>query len=218
LPFSAWYTDRASFLHQERVVSSTTSVTTWLERLKAGQRDEAAQRLWQTYFDRLVRRARALLGGRAGAATDEEDVALSAFDSFVRGVERGHFPRLDDRHDLWQVLLVLLARKADKHRRREQAQKRPRSLNFSALTGDDPDAAVPEIAGDEPDPAEAAALAEMLALLLARLGNDDLRQVAVLRLAGHSNAEIANLVGRHEGTVERRLQAIRESWEGWQAD
>jgi DNA-directed RNA polymerase specialized sigma24 family protein len=199
-------------------VSGTTSVTTWLEWLKAGQRDEAAHRLWQAYFDRLVRLARVLLAGRAGAASDEEDVALSAFDSLVKGVERGQFPQLDDRHCLWQLLMLLTARKAGKLRRREQAQKRPRAVNFSALAGDDDDAAAPDFAGNEPDPAEAAALADMLAVLLDRLGNDDLRQVAVLRLAGHSNAEIGVLVGRHEGTVERRLQAIRASWEGLQAD
>ena len=37
-----------------------------------------------------------------GRLADEEDVALSAFDSFCRGAEQGRFPRLDDRDDLWQ--------------------------------------------------------------------------------------------------------------------
>ena len=72
--------------------------------------------------------------------------------------------------------------------------------------------------GDEPDPAEAVALAEAFEQMMAALGKDDLRQVAVLRLAGHSNAEIGDRVARHEGTVERKLQTIREIWEGLQAD
>jgi DNA-directed RNA polymerase specialized sigma24 family protein len=201
-------------------MSSMSSVTTWLGRLKAGQRDEATLRLWHAYFDRLVRRARALLRGRAGAATEAEDVALSAFDSFVRAVEEGHFPQLDDRQDLWQVLLVLTARKADKHRRHEDAQKRGggRVATFSELASGDPEGGVPQIADDEPAPEEVAALAELISRLLHELGTDELRQIARLRLAGHSIAEIARFIGRHDGVVERKLRAIRTIWESLLAE
>jgi DNA-directed RNA polymerase specialized sigma24 family protein len=72
---------------------------------------------------------------------------------------------------------------------------------------------MPEFDGGEPDPAEAAALTETLARLLDGLGSDELRQVALLRLEGYSNAEIAARVGRHEGTVERKLRTIRDIWE-----
>ena len=43
----------------------------------------------------------------------------SAFDSFCRRAERGQFPRLEDREDLWQVLFVLTVRKAIDHARHE---------------------------------------------------------------------------------------------------
>ena len=98
-------------------------VTLWLERLKAGDQD-AAQRLWEGYFARLVGLARKKLGSLPRRAADEEDVALSAFKSFWRGAERGRFPRLDDRDDLWQVLVLITARKAYDLRRHEQRQKR----------------------------------------------------------------------------------------------
>ncbi|HSQ56866.1 MAG TPA: ECF-type sigma factor, partial [Gemmata sp.] len=85
-------------------MSGMGSVTLWLNRLKAGEtRDEAVTRLWERYFADLVHQAQRHLRGRR-RATEGEDVALSAFDRFVRGVEAGKFPRLDDRHDLWQVL------------------------------------------------------------------------------------------------------------------
>ena len=87
------------------------SVTLWVERLKSGD-GEAAGPLWRAYFHRLVHLARQRLRGLTGAAADEEDVALSAFDSFCRAAEGGRFPRLDDRDDLWQLLLVITARKA----------------------------------------------------------------------------------------------------------
>ena len=87
------------------------SVTGWLGRLKAGD-PAAAKPLWDAYFARLVVLARARLRGAPRAAADEEDVALSAFDSFCRGAGEGRFPRLDDRDDLWQVLFLLTTRKA----------------------------------------------------------------------------------------------------------
>ena len=56
----------------------------WLDDLKAGE-GEAARRLWERYFDRLVHLARSeLRARRREAAEDEEDAALSAFDSFCR--------------------------------------------------------------------------------------------------------------------------------------
>src|SRR5690349_15832552 len=91
-------------------MSSDGSITHLITRLKEGDR-AAADGLWRVYFERLVALARSRLRGATRLA-DEEDVALSAFDSFYRGVERGRFPTLDDRDDLWQVLFVLTVRKA----------------------------------------------------------------------------------------------------------
>src|SRR5206468_206323 len=95
----------------------------WLEALKAGD-DQAAQRLWEGYFHKLVGLARQKLHGRRPAAADEEDVALSAFDSFCRGAAQHRFPQLGDRHDLWQILVLLTARKTSHLLRNEHAQKR----------------------------------------------------------------------------------------------
>src|SRR5262249_34579127 len=92
-------------------VEGGRSVTAWLERLKAGE-PTAAENLWARYFASLVRLARARLRGSPRAVADEEDAALSAFDSLCQGAARGHFPRLDDRDDLWRVLVVITERKA----------------------------------------------------------------------------------------------------------
>src|SRR5271165_3314948 len=70
------------------------SVTRWIGDLKAGG-DSSAQRLWERYFQRLVNLAHARLRSarRPGAIEDEEDAALSAFDSFCRGATAGRFPQ-----------------------------------------------------------------------------------------------------------------------------
>src|SRR4051794_14548651 len=88
------------------------SVTRWISDVRAGQ-GSAAQHLWERYFDRLVRLARSKLHARRrGVVEDEEDAALSAFDSFCRGAAGGHFPQLGGRDDLWRLLVTITARKA----------------------------------------------------------------------------------------------------------
>src|SRR5262249_26493472 len=105
----------------ESNVADDPSITTWIALLRQGDA-AAAQPLWERYFARLVAFARGKLQGVARRAADEEDVALSAFHSFCQAA--GRFPRLNDRDDLWQVLVMLTARKAFQERRDQQALKR----------------------------------------------------------------------------------------------
>src|SRR5262249_29758180 len=102
---------------------SAGSVTHWLGLLKAGDH-AAAQPLWERYFQHLVSLARARLWGAPKRMADEEDVALSAFDSFCRGAAEGRFPQLLDRNDLCQSLVLITARKAIHLLQHERRQKR----------------------------------------------------------------------------------------------
>ena len=187
------------------------SITIWLDRLKAGDRSEAATRLWKAYFARLVGLARRHLGTRPRPAADEEDVALAAFDSFVRAAEAGRFPRLDDRDDLWQVLFVIATRKAADLRVADMRLKRGGGRVDQMPAWDE--SAETQVVATEPDPSEAALLAEQLELRLASLPDLKLRQIAVWKLEGYSNREIAAMIGRSEPTVERKLRRIRGVWE-----
>ena len=98
------------------------SVTIWLSGLKAG-RSDAAGKIWHRYVEQLVRHARRKLGRSPRRAADEEDVVLSAFDGFLKGVDDGRFLKLNDRHDLWQVLVMLTERRAIALRQRELTLK-----------------------------------------------------------------------------------------------
>ena len=103
------------------------SVTDWINGLRQG-RDESAQQLWERYYTQLVRIAGARIPRNVRRDFDEEDIALSAFDSLCRGVRRDRFPKLDDRNNLWSLLLVITARKA-MHRLRD-ARALKRSCSF----------------------------------------------------------------------------------------
>ena len=186
------------------------SVTVWIAQLKAGDA-VAAERIWKGYFRRLVGLARKRLQGQPPAADDEEDVALSAFASFCRGAERNQFPRLDDRDDLWQLLVLLTARKASRLIRHERALKRGGAVRrASALDGDGAEA-LAEVIGREPSPEFAAQVAEEYRLLLDGL-EPSLRNVAVAKMEGYTNAEIATRLDVSQRTVERSLAFIRRLW------
>jgi DNA-directed RNA polymerase specialized sigma24 family protein len=182
------------------------SITCWVEAVKAGDR-AAVGPLWEAYFRRLVALARVRLHAAPRRVGDEEDVALSAFDSFVRRAGRGEFPRLEDRDDLWQILFVLTVRKALDHARREgrlrRGAGRVRSLEGLA---DLP------VGGSGDDPALAAQMTEEFGRLLDLLGEATLRSVALWKMEGCTNREIAERLGCIEQTVERKLQRIRRLW------
>ena len=191
-------------------------ITHWLGRVRAGDA-AAAQKLWESYFQRLVALARTRLRGAPRRAADEEDVALSAFASFCRAAEAGRFPRLADRHDLWRLLVTLTERKASNLVRDEHRQKR----GGGAVRGeagllrpeDSSPVGLDQFAGREPTPQFAAEMAEACRLLLGRLGNAELQAVAVWKMEGDTVPEIAARLGCALSTVERRLRLIRQIWE-----
>jgi DNA-directed RNA polymerase specialized sigma24 family protein len=189
------------------------SITALVERVKAGDH-EAVRLLWQRYYPRLVGLARQRLQSAARRVADEEDAALSAFDSFCRRAEQGQFPDLDDRDGLWTLLAVLTARKAADLVKHQHRQKRGGGQvhGDSALQpadGGSSASGFDGLEGGDPTPAEAAILAEEVENLLGRLREPALRQVAVWKLEGYSNADIAQRQGCSLATIERRLTIIR---------
>lgn len=70
-----------------------------------------------------------------------------------------------------------------------------------------------EVLGREPEPALAAEVTEECERLLAALHDPELRQVALLRMDGHSVEEVATKMGCAPRSVKRKLQLIRGIWE-----
>ena len=188
---------------------SEGSITACLKHLKAGNR-EAAQVLWERYFHRLVGLARAKLRGLPAGRDAAEDVALSAFDSVYRRAERGQYERLDDRDNLWSLLFVVTYRKAIDHARREG--RRPDGPGRLATLADMDEASVDEVLGPDPTPAVAAEIADECRRLFDVLEDPTLRHVALWKMEGFTNKEIAGRLGVIEQTVERKLRRIRDRW------
>jgi DNA-directed RNA polymerase specialized sigma24 family protein len=196
-------------------MSSAGSVTHWIAQLKAGNH-EAAQQLWERYFQRLVGLVRVNLRDAPRRAADAEDVALSAFESFCRGAEQGRFPQLRDRHDLWRLLVTLAARKAFARLRPEGQQERGGAgpdAPAERRGSPEEEVGIDPVIGSEPSPLFAAQVAEEYQHLLDSLQDKELCAVAVWKMEGHTNAEIAARLGCVRRSVERKLSVIRKIWE-----
>ncbi len=196
-------------------MTSEGSVTGWLDGAKAG-RSSAAEALWGRYFPKLVRLARDKLQAIQGA--DEEDVALSAMDSFLDAARNGRFPDLADREGLWRLLVQMTVRKAIDMRRHETRQRRGsgacrREADLQFHDDDATLAPLAEVIDQIPTAEVAALMTEQYLRLLDLLGDDELRRVAVARMEGYTNQEIAAKMDCAVRTVERRLNLIRMKWE-----
>jgi DNA-directed RNA polymerase specialized sigma24 family protein len=187
------------------------SIRRMIDQLQLGD-PAAVQQLWRRYFQRLVALARKKLADTPRRVADEEDVALSAFDSFCRNIEQGRFPDLADRDGLWRLLMVITARKAGRLVRDQARLKRGGGAVKDNDTAEGP-GLLEEVLSQEPDPAFAAAAADDLRRLMEVLGDDDLRRVAQRRLEGYSVEEIAEQLRFAPRSIKRKLQFIRGVWE-----
>lgn len=192
------------------------SVTHWIHEIQHGNR-EAAQQLWQKFYSRLVNLARARLNSTNRRVADEEDVALSAFDTFYRTAEAGKFPDLADRDGLWRLLVRITANKVlDQQKllgrqRRGGGNVRGESV-FKNQFGETFDA-LSQIIGDQPTPDFVAAMTEQFERLLNVLDDEELKEMAIAKMEGYSVKEISEQTNRSVRTVERRLQLIRTKLE-----
>ena len=194
----------------------TGSVSYWLTELNAGQQNQAQSELWDRYFHRLTALARSRLPADARREADEEDVALSALDSFFRRADQGEFPDLLDRNGLWPLLAQITVFKALRNIRRERTQKRggtrvQRECELEPLD----DGSLPtleSIISREPSVEIVTQMTEEVNSLIDALPTEQLQTIATRKLEGYENKEVAELLGIGLRSVERKLALIRSLW------
>ncbi len=193
---------------------SVTGLIQLLRSDDAAERDLAALLIWRRYFRDLLELARNNLNKRIRRREDEEDVLQSMYKSFCLRQQRGEFD-LAGRDVLWNLLVTITLRKA-----RNTAKKHGRDMRDVAREQTIPDGdasgsahwVLEQMDAAGPSPAEAAVLNEALERRLEALADPELRQIALWRLEGYTNREIADRLDCTERSVERRLERIRSKW------
>lgn len=196
-------------------------VSLWIDELR--QADElAARKVWEHFSARLHQAARRNLRAKTKRVYDEEDVVLSMFQSLCQGLVDGRFPDLHDRDSLWRLMLVISGRKIANRHRYDQRQRRDdrRTLTesvFSERQLDQGDQLGDGLLSREPTPEFVAELHETSERLFAAIDEPDLKEIAMLRVEGFNDSEIADRLNCSRRTVQRRLTMIRRIWESWES-
>lgn len=195
---------------------NSDSMVELLDKIKQGPDQAAEHALWNRYFDQVLVVARQHLKARARRVKDEEDIALSVLNSFFRGAADGRFAQLHDRNDLWQILRVLTKRKTIDHLRHTYAKKRGskdvRGESVFMQLHDSSPGSPDVMPGKQAEPELAAIFTEECDRLFEALRDEELSKVAMLRLEGYANEEIAAQLGRSVRSIERKLKTIRAIW------
>jgi len=193
------------------------SVTQLIHDLRSDDpvvRNAAARLIWERYFRDLLTLARNNLEKRIRQRTTEEDVAQSMFKSFCLRQQRGEFD-LAGRDELWKLLVTITVRKARNAAKAQRREKRDVAREQTLSRDDEAGPAgwvLEQMEAADPSPVEAVVLNEALERRLQALADPELRQIALWRLEGHTNGEIAGRLDCTERSVERKLARIRSLW------
>jgi RNA polymerase sigma factor (sigma-70 family) len=178
----------------------TGSVTRLIQAVQ-DDKTSAVGPLLAVYFDRLVQLARSRLQQLPGMASYDEDLALRSFYSVYRRLRDTDRPlQLSGRDDLWRLLAArTILRAIDMLRRHRPGQ----------VAGEHD---LEQLVTREPTPEEATAMADECKRLLDLLDDPELRQIALWKVEGYTNEEIAARLDCVPRTVERRVRRIRLLW------
>jgi DNA-directed RNA polymerase specialized sigma24 family protein len=195
---------------------SVTRLIIDLRSDQPGLRESAARLVWGRYFQELLVLARNHLSARIRCREDEEDVLQSMYKSFCIRQRRGDFD-LANRDQLWNLLVHITLQKARNTANRHHQAKRDIRREETEPTREQAEedatgAILDQIDSDGPTPAEAALLNEALETRFRLLIDPGLRQIAMWKLEGYTNNEVAGKLECTLRTVERKLERIRAYW------
>jgi DNA-directed RNA polymerase specialized sigma24 family protein len=187
---------------------SLGSISQLFQLLQQGN-SQSATEIFARYFPRLLKLAQRVLAART-LPMEAEDAVQDAFLQFFNSVQLGTYDQPLRRDDLWRILSMITVQQSRKQLGREATAKRGggrvrlESQMVSAGSGTFRlDAQLGSLSTAECD--------LIFTEMLEQLG-DELREVAILRLAGYTNPEIKVLLNSSLRSIERRVQIVRATW------
>lgn len=199
-------------MFKDQAMESSSSLTRFIEALQSRNDSVAQQEIFRRTWPTLIALVARKLNRKYCGAADEEDVALSAMNSFFEAARDNEFSRLENRDDFWALLLTIAYRKSIKHHRHEKAEKRGGGnvVNEAALATDASESFVSPLEEiSQPSEEEIALRVEEM---MEDLQDPIIRQVVVLRLQGCADAEIAAKLGCSEAKVRRKRELVKQIW------
>lgn len=199
-------------------MTNSDSFAGLLKQVKTGDQDAVA-RLWRQFYEPLKQLAGRKLTQRDRRTRDEEDLALSALNAFYKCIEEDRYSSIVDEDDVWRLLVSIVERKTIDHLRYQYAERRGKGQTggesiflkrYNALgnaaTGISqfPDHALHHEFQVE--------FLDQLNAILDKLDDPELRLIVNARIAGFTNTQIAEQIGKSVSSVERKMRLTRDIW------
>lgn len=186
--------------------TTTVSFNELLARSARGD-SAALDELVRQYEPKVRIVARVLLGPALRPYLDSADLAQSVHKSIVTGLKENRF-LMDGPDDLVGLAITVLRRKAARHWRHLQRQRRL-SGDGSQRSTDDLSGVLTALSSPGTDPAADAQFRDQLDRLCEHL-DDNERRILDLRLEGYTPSEIADQIGISRVALRVRLTRLRQ--------
>ena len=164
-----------------------------------------AEEVIELYYARLVRLAKKKLSALPPQVADEEGAVISALRSFFSGIQNGKFPNVKNEDDLWRLLATITARKSIRQMRAhwKQSGEADKVIRVSDIQ---------HLLPTEPSVDEELAIMEEFEHLTSNLNDETLNKIVCMRLEGFETLEIAERLGIHVRSVQRKLNLVKTKW------
>lgn len=175
---------------------------------RSGQGDaDALNELVRQYEPKVRIVAKVLLGPALRPYLDSVDLAQSVHKSIVTGLKENRF-EMSGPDDLIGLAITVLRRKAAKHWRHLQRQRRL-SGDGSMRSTDDLSGVLTALSSAGPNPADDAQFRDQMVQLCTHLDENE-RKILDYRLEGYTPSEIADLIGISRVALRVRLTRLRQ--------
>ena len=194
---------------------SVGSVSGWIAKMRQGDPTAIGQ-LVARYFQKIAQFAESKLRRGIRVTDDGEDIAISVLHTITRNSAKGRFPDLQDRDDLWFLMIVIaqhavIDKKRTELRRERQAAPVHTMTDLMELYNVD----LEDFLGNDNSASKLLEIIDCWDELLKKLPDDRNREVAKLKMQGYSNREIADILGMVPRTVDRKIRLIAQRWQSY---
>ena len=194
---------------------SVGSVSGWIAKMRQGDPTAIGQ-LVARYFQKIAQFAESKLRRGIRVTDDGEDIAISVLHTITRNSAKGRFPDLQDRDDLWFLMIVIaqhavIDKKRTELRRERQAAPVHTMTDLMELYNVD----LEDFLGNDNSASKLLEIIDCWDELLKKLPDDRNREVAKLKMQSYSNREIADILGMVPRTVDRKIRLIAQRWQSY---
>jgi DNA-directed RNA polymerase specialized sigma24 family protein len=191
------------------------SVSGWISKMRSGDPD-AIRSLVERYFSKIAQYSDHRIKNGIRVTDDGEDIAVTVLEIITRKVASGELPDLQDRDDLW-LMMILIAQRSVIDRQRSELRRKKLASSMVTMTDllESYNIELSEFLAQDDPKQKLVEILECWDDLVRSLPDDRSRQIAHLKMQGKTNKEIGEILEMVSRTVDRKVNSISNQWQAY---